>query len=80
MELNGADIAPCHLGTSPEMVSALTRVPDPDKERRQPARRHRARLTYTALEPGKPINDIFVDKIASAAANSRIETCAKPQP
>ena len=77
VELNGADIVPqVTWGTSPEMVLGIdARVPDPDKEKdaNQRAAIERA-LTYMALEPGKPINDIFVDKIfIGSCTNSRIE-------
>ncbi len=77
VELNGADIVPqVTWGTSPEMVLCIdARVPDPDKEKdaNQRAAIERA-LTYMALEPGKPINDIFVDKIfIGSCTNSRIE-------
>ena len=77
VELNGADIVPqVTWGTSPEMVLGIdARVPDPDKEKdaNQRAAIERA-LTYMALEPGKAINDIFVDKIfIGSCTNSRIE-------
>jgi len=63
-------------GTSPEMVLGVDgRVPDPDKEK-DPSRRgaiERA-LTYMGLEPGKPLNDIYVDKVfIGSCTNSRIE-------
>ncbi len=75
--LNGADIVPqVTWGTSPEMVLGVdASVPDPDKEK-DPNKRsaiERA-LTYMALEPGKPLNDIFVDKVfIGSCTNSRIE-------
>ncbi|MEB5965533.1 MULTISPECIES: 3-isopropylmalate dehydratase large subunit [Comamonas] len=77
VELNAADIVPqVTWGTSPEMVLGIdAAVPDPDKEK-DPNKRgaiERA-LTYMALEPGKPINDIFVDKVfIGSCTNSRIE-------
>jgi 3-isopropylmalate/(R)-2-methylmalate dehydratase large subunit len=77
VELNGTDIVPqVTWGTSPEMVLGVdATVPDPDKEK-DPSKRgaiERA-LTYMALEPGKPINDIFVDKVfIGSCTNSRIE-------
>lgn len=77
VELNGADIVPqVTWGTSPEMVLGIDAiVPDPDKEK-DPNKRgaiERA-LTYMALEPGKPLNDIFVDKVfIGSCTNSRIE-------
>ena len=77
VELNAADIVPqVTWGTSPEMVLGIDAiVPDPDKEK-DPNKRgaiERA-LTYMALEPGKPLSDIFVDKVfIGSCTNSRIE-------
>lgn len=77
VELNAAEIVPqVTWGTSPEMVLGVdATVPDPDKEK-DPNKRgaiERA-LTYMALTPGKPINDIFVDKVfIGSCTNSRIE-------
>ena len=77
VELNGADILPqVTWGTSPEMVLGVDgAVPDPDKEK-APSRRgamERA-LTYMGLTPGKPLQDIFVDKVfIGSCTNSRIE-------
>jgi 3-isopropylmalate/(R)-2-methylmalate dehydratase large subunit len=63
-------------GTSPEMVLGVDgRVPDPDKEK-DPNKRgaiERA-LTYMGLEPGKALNDLYVDKVfIGSCTNSRIE-------
>ncbi len=75
--LRAEDIVPqVTWGTSPEMVLGVdATVPDPDKEK-DPNKRgaiERA-LTYMNLEPGKPINDIFVDKVfIGSCTNSRIE-------
>jgi 3-isopropylmalate/(R)-2-methylmalate dehydratase large subunit len=77
VELDAAQIAP-HVtwGTSPEMVLSIEdRVPDPDKEKDSNKRGAIERaLTYMGLEPGKPLNDIFVDKVfIGSCTNSRIE-------
>jgi 3-isopropylmalate/(R)-2-methylmalate dehydratase large subunit len=63
-------------GTSPEMVLGIDqRVPDPDKEK-DPNKRsaiERA-LTYMGLEPGKALDDLYVDKVfIGSCTNSRIE-------
>jgi 3-isopropylmalate/(R)-2-methylmalate dehydratase large subunit len=63
-------------GTSPEMVVGVdARVPDPEKERDAVKRNAMERaLTYMALEPGKPMDDISVDKVfIGSCTNSRIE-------
>lgn len=77
VELNAADIVPqVTWGTSPEMVLGIdATVPDPDKEKDANKRGAIERaLTYMALEPGKPLNDIFVDKVfIGSCTNSRIE-------
>ncbi|WP_048441164.1 3-isopropylmalate dehydratase large subunit [Caenimonas sp. SL110] len=77
VELNASDIIPqVTWGTSPEMVVGIDgRVPDPDKEK-DPSKRdaiERA-LAYMDLAPGKPMNDIFIDKVfIGSCTNSRIE-------
>ena len=50
-------------------------MPDPDKEKDANKRGAIERaLTYMGLEPGKPMNDIFVDKVfIGSCTNSRIE-------
>jgi 3-isopropylmalate/(R)-2-methylmalate dehydratase large subunit len=57
------------------VLSIEDRVPDPDKEK-DPVKRdaiERA-LGYMGLQPGKPINDIMVDKVfIGSCTNSRIE-------
>ena len=77
VELNGPDIVPqVTWGTSPEMVLGIdASVPDPDKEKDSNKRGAIERaLTYMNLEPGKPLNDIFVDKVfIGSCTNSRIE-------
>ncbi|KQT08789.1 3-isopropylmalate dehydratase large subunit [Ramlibacter sp. Leaf400] len=77
VELDASQIVPqVTWGTSPEMVLGVDgRVPDPDKEKDANRRGAIERaLTYMGLEPGKPINDIFVDKVfIGSCTNSRIE-------
>ena len=77
VELKADDILPqVTWGTSPEMVLSIDdRVPDPDKEKDANKRGAIERaLTYMNLTPGKPINDIFVDKVfIGSCTNSRIE-------
>jgi len=75
--IDGASIEPqVTWGTSPEMVTGVTgHVPDPEKIK-DPTKRDAAEraLAYMGLEPGKPINDIFVDKVfIGSCTNSRIE-------
>lgn len=63
-------------GTSPEMVLGVdATVPDPDKEKDSVKRNAMERaLTYMNLEPGKPLNDIYIDKVfIGSCTNSRIE-------
>ncbi len=77
LELPAADILPqVTWGTSPEMVLDINgAVPDPDKEK-DPSKRdaiERA-LVYMGLQPGKALNDLFVDKVfIGSCTNSRIE-------
>ena len=63
-------------GTSPEMVLGVeSQVPDPDKEK-DPNKRNAIEraLSYMALEPGKPMADIHIDKVfIGSCTNSRIE-------
>jgi homoaconitase/3-isopropylmalate dehydratase large subunit len=76
VSLNAADILPqVTWGTSPEMVlDILGIVPDPDKEK-DPNKRdaiERA-LVYMGLQPGKALNDLFVDKVFIAQAGLKEE-------
>jgi 3-isopropylmalate/(R)-2-methylmalate dehydratase large subunit len=77
VELDATQIIPqVTWGTSPEMVLGIdARVPDPDKEK-DPSKRdaiERA-LAYMNLQPGKPLNDISIDKVfIGSCTNSRIE-------
>jgi 3-isopropylmalate/(R)-2-methylmalate dehydratase large subunit len=77
VQLDAAQIAPqVTWGTSPEMVlSVLDRVPDPDKEKDANKRDAIERaLAYMGLQPGKALNDLFVDKVfIGSCTNSRIE-------
>jgi len=63
-------------GTSPEMVLGIdSRVPDPDKEKDVNKRGAMERaLVYMGLEPGKALDDLYVDKVfIGSCTNSRIE-------
>ena len=75
--LDAAQIAPqVTWGTSPEMVLSVSdTVPDPDKEKDANKRDAIERaLAYMGLQPGKPLNDVFVDKVfIGSCTNSRIE-------
>jgi 3-isopropylmalate/(R)-2-methylmalate dehydratase large subunit len=77
VELDAATIVPqVTWGTSPEMVLGIDdSVPDPDKEKDLSKRGAIERaLTYMALTPGKPLNDIVIDKVfIGSCTNSRIE-------
>ncbi len=77
VELDAARIVPqVTWGTSPEMVLGVdARVPDPDKEKDVNKRGAIERaLIYMGLEPGKALNDIYVDKVfIGSCTNSRIE-------
>lgn len=77
VELDASKILPqVTWGTSPEMVLGVDgRVPDPDKEKDANKRGAMERaLTYMGLEPGKALDDIYVDKVfIGSCTNSRIE-------
>ena len=77
VELKAADILPqVTWGTSPEMVLDINGfVPDPDKEKDPSTRDAIERaLVYMGLQPGKALNDLFVDKVfIGSCTNSRIE-------
>jgi 3-isopropylmalate/(R)-2-methylmalate dehydratase large subunit len=77
VELDASLISPqVTWGTSPEMVLGIDgRVPDPEKEKdaNQRGAIERA-LVYMGLEPGKAMDDLFVDKVfIGSCTNSRIE-------
>jgi 3-isopropylmalate/(R)-2-methylmalate dehydratase large subunit len=77
VELDATKIIPqVTWGTSPEMVIGIDgRVPDPEREKDETKRGGIERaLNYMGLAPGKPMNDIFVDKVfIGSCTNSRIE-------
>ena len=77
VELKAEDILPqVSWGTSPEMVLDINGiVPDPDKEKDASKRDAIERaLAYMGLQPGKALNDLFVDKVfIGSCTNSRIE-------
>jgi 3-isopropylmalate/(R)-2-methylmalate dehydratase large subunit len=77
VDLDAAQIIPqVTWGTSPEMVLGVdARVPDPEREKDANKRDAIERaLTYMGLQPGKLLNDIFVDKVfIGSCTNSRIE-------
>jgi 3-isopropylmalate/(R)-2-methylmalate dehydratase large subunit len=77
VELDAAQLVPqVTWGTSPEMVLGIdAHVPDPDKEKDVNKRGAIERaLTYMGLEPGKALNDLYVDKVfIGSCTNSRIE-------
>src|SRR3954463_15278925 len=77
VELDATQIVPqVTWGTSPEMVLGVdARVPDPDKEKDANKRDAMERaLKYMGLQPGKPLNDLHVDKVfIGSCTNSRIE-------
>ena len=77
VELDAGQIVPqVSWGTSPEMVLSINdRVPDPEKEKDAGKRSAIERaLTYMGLEPGKALNDLYIDKVfIGSCTNSRIE-------
>ena len=77
VELDASQIVPqVTWGTSPEMVLGIDGfVPDPDKEKDTNKRGAIERaLVYMGLEPGKALDDLFVDKVfIGSCTNSRIE-------
>ena len=77
IELDAAKILPqVSWGTSPEMVLSIDdHVPDPDKEKDANKRDAMERaLKYMGLQPGKALNDLYVDKVfIGSCTNSRIE-------
>jgi 3-isopropylmalate/(R)-2-methylmalate dehydratase large subunit len=77
VEIDASQLVPqVTWGTSPEMVLGINdRVPDPDREKDANKRGAIERaLKYMALEPGKALNDLYVDKVfIGSCTNSRIE-------
>ena len=77
VELDASQILPqVSWGTSPEMVLSIEdKVPDPEKEKDANKRGAIERaLTYMGLEPGKALNDLYIDKVfIGSCTNSRIE-------
>ena len=77
VELDASQIIPqVTWGTSPEMVLGVDgHVPDPDREKDASKRDAIERaLKYMGLQPGKALDDIFVDKVfIGSCTNSRIE-------
>ena len=77
VEMDAAQIVPqLTWGTSPEMVLGIDgQVPDPEKEKDSSKRGAIERaLVYMGLEPGKALNDLFIDKVfIGSCTNSRIE-------
>jgi 3-isopropylmalate/(R)-2-methylmalate dehydratase large subunit len=77
VKLDAAQIQPqVTWGTSPEMVLGIdASVPDPDREKDASKRGAIERaLTYMGLQPGKALNDLYVDKVfIGSCTNSRIE-------
>ncbi len=77
VELDATQIVPqVTWGTSPEMVLGIDgTVPDPDKEKDEVKRGAIERaLSYMALQPGKAMSDITIDKVfIGSCTNSRIE-------
>ncbi|MDP1685945.1 3-isopropylmalate dehydratase large subunit [Hydrogenophaga sp.] len=77
VELDASKIVPqVTWGTSPEMVLGIDgKVPDPDREKDANKRSAIERaLAYMGLQPGKALDDIFVDKVfIGSCTNSRIE-------
>ena len=77
IELDATSVIPqVTWGTSPEMVTGIDgTVPDPEREKDANKRDAIERaLTYMALQPGKPLSDISIDKVfIGSCTNSRIE-------
>jgi 3-isopropylmalate/(R)-2-methylmalate dehydratase large subunit len=77
IEIDAGSISPMVTwGTNPGMVTeVVAAVPDPDRMD-SPADRHSAQraLAYMALEPGRPITEIELDRVfIGSCTNARIE-------
>ena len=77
VELDASQLVPqVTWGTSPEMVLGIDEcVPDPEREKDGNKRLAIERaLAYMGLQPGKALNDLYVDKVfIGSCTNSRIE-------
>jgi len=74
--IDGAQLSPfVTWGTNPGMVAPITgRVPEPGSMRDGDRRATELALEYMALEPGKHIEDIAIDRVfIGSCTNSRIE-------
>jgi 3-isopropylmalate/(R)-2-methylmalate dehydratase large subunit len=76
IEIDGAQLCPfVTWGTNPGMVAPITgRIPDGSSLTEADRRATALALQYMGLEPGKPIQDIGIDRVfIGSCTNSRIE-------